>query len=305
MSGLRGLLAAAVLLVATVVVAACGTAAGAPPAAPMTGMPVMTGMAGMDDMAGMAPASAAAPLPEAAPTGTGLSATVGGYTLVPATGTVRAGAPGTFAFHIRGPGGRAVTRYQPYDGELLLFDLIRSDLTGYRHLTTAMRQDGTWNVTLPALTPGTYRAYVTFAAPDSSAGKPLVYELSNAVTVRGGGADTPPPAPASTSVVDGYTLTLSGHPTEGTRTPLDIGFTKGGRPVAYFQRYLDGYAHVTAFHAGDLAFAHLSPAAKDSARGPSTLVTQALFPARGTWRVFVTFQTTGPPSTAVFTVDVP
>jgi hypothetical protein len=304
----RTVLGTAVLLAATVLVAACGTATGgAHPAAPMpgmTGMGDMSGMAGMGDMPGMSPVPAAAPPAEAAPTGNGLSGAVGGYALAAATTTVRAG--GTFAFHIRGPGGRAVTRYQPYDGELLLFDLIRSDLTGYRHLATAMRQDGTWNVTLPALSPGSYRAYVTFAAPDSSAGKPLVYVLSSPFTVPGGGGtDAALPSPASTAVTDGYTLTLSGRPTAGARTPLDIGFTKGGRPVGYFQRYLDGYAHVTAFHAGDLAFAHLGPAAKDSARGTSTLVSQALFPARGTWRVFVTFQTDGPPRTAVFTVDVP
>ena len=111
-------------------------------------------MDGMDDMAGMAPASAPAQPAEAAPHGTGLAATVDGYTFVPLAET------GTFTFRISGPDGQPVTRYQPYESELLQFDLIRADLTGYQHLDPAMHADGTWAVALPALSPGVYRAYV-------------------------------------------------------------------------------------------------------------------------------------------------
>jgi hypothetical protein len=255
----------------------------------------------MDDMAGMSAAPTAAPLPEAAPASGGLADRVGGYSLTatPATVPVK---PSTFTFHVTGPNGHPVTRYQPYQSKLLQFELIRADLTGYRHFDAAMREDGTWNVALPALSPGGYRAYVTFAAPDSSAGKPLEYVLSKAFTVPGRATSTSPPPPAARVTTDGYTVTLAGTPKAGTRKPLTISFTHDGKPVTYFQRYLDGYAHVTAFHEGDQAFAHFTAA--DRAAGASALTTQALFPAKGTWRLFVQFQTDGPPRTAAFTVDV-
>jgi hypothetical protein len=282
---------------ATILVAACGTAT----TTQQKTTPSMTGMPGMnmDDMAGMSAAPTAAPLAEAAPAGTGLTDHAGGYTLAAAPAVVPGGKPSTFTFHITGPNGRAVTRYQPYQSKLLLFDLIRADLTSYRHFDTAMREDGTWNVTLPALPPGTYRDYVSFAAPDASAGKPLVYVLSTAFTVPGKAGRTPP---ATATTTGGYTVTVAGKPKAGVRAPLTIGFTHAGQPVTYFQRYLDGYAHVTAFHEGDLAFAHLTPAAKTA--GAGTLTTEALFPARGTWRLFVQFQTDGPPRTTAFTVEV-
>jgi hypothetical protein len=258
-------------------------------------------MSGMDDMPGMSAAPSATPAVEAAPNGDGLSNRIADYTYVPGVSSITAGTPSTFTFHIGGPGGRAVTRYQPYESKLVLFDLIRSDLTQYRNLDTAMREDGTWSVSLPALPPGSYRTYVTFAAPDASAGRPLVYELSSPLAVPGGPTSTALPTPVSTVDSGDYVVTLSGHPSAGVPSPLAIGVTRGGRPVGYFQRYLDGYAHVTAFRTGDLAFTHATPADKVPGAG---LTATARFPGAGTWRVFVTFQTDGPPHTAAFTLDV-
>jgi hypothetical protein len=258
---------------------------------------------GMGDMPGMVMPTTAAALAEAAPEGTGLADGTGGYVFVPTADTVPAGAPSMFSFHITGPGGRTVTRYQPHESQLVQFDLIRADLTNYVHIDPAMREDGTWVVPLPALPPGSYRAYTTFAAPDASAGKPLLYRLSHAFIVPGNPpVSTPLPAPMATVTVDGFTVTVAGRPKGGTSTPLTIDIRKDGQPVGYFQRYLDGYAHLTAFHAGDLAIARLSPA--DKVTGRQELTSQAVFPVRGTWRLFVQFRISGPPHTAVFTVAV-
>lgn len=294
------------LLAAAVVAAACGASTAgatraAPPTGAMSGMQDMPDMSGMDDMPGMSAAPTPTAPVEAAPTGDGLSAAEGGYAFVPGTATVAAGRPGTFTFHIGGRDGHAVTRFQPYESELVLFDVVRSDLTQYRHLEPAMRQDGTWSVALPALPAGSYRAYATFAAPDVSEGKPLVYRLSRPFTVLGRPTSTPLPGPVSTVDTDGYRVALSGHAVAGTPAPLAIAVTRGGQQVGYFQRYLDGYAHVTAFRVGDLAVGHLSPAAKVPGAGLSTT---ALFPKSGTWRVFVQFRTDGPPHTAAFTITV-
>ncbi|HEX3789099.1 MAG TPA: hypothetical protein VHW44_14650 [Pseudonocardiaceae bacterium] len=293
----RGFVAAVVL---TAVVAGCSSATTGTSPAPMTGMADMSGMAGM---AGMAPAPSASPLAMAAPGGTGLAGAVGGYSLAAVTETVPAGAPGVFAFRISGPDGRTVTRYQPDDGQLMLFDLVRSDLTGYQHGDPAMREDGTWNVSLPALAPGAYRAYVSFAAPDTSAGTPLVYVLSRPFTVPGPVSPVALPPPATGAVVGGVTVRLAGRPAAGAVSALTLDFSSGGKPVGYFQRYLDGYAHLIAFHVGDLATVQLSPATK--ATKPSELTSQGLFPETGSWRVFVGFQIAGPVQTAAFTITVP
>jgi hypothetical protein len=260
-------------------------------------------MAGMDDMAGMSMAPPVSSLAEAQPAGDGLSSSVNGYSLVPAADTVPAGGPAEFDFHITGPNGQPLVRYHPHESQLMLFDLVRSDLSGYQHLEPAMRQDGTWSVQLPALEPGSYRAYVTFAAPDT--GKPLVYTLSRPFTVPGRSADVALPGPSAGVRQGSLAVTMTGQPVVGVASQLTFGFTDGGKAIGYFQRQLDGYAHVIAFHQGDLAFAHLTPA--DKVPGPSdvsALSTRALFPKPGVWRLFVQFQTNSAPQTVAFTINV-
>jgi hypothetical protein len=280
------------LLAAAFLAAACGGPSARSATSGTSGTNGMSGMDGMGDMPGMAAAPTPSPLREAAPKGNGLSASVNGYTLVLAADGL--------SFHINGPGGRTVTRYQPYESELMQVDVVRSDLTGYQHVDTAMRQDGEWVVSLPKLPPGDYRAYATFAAPDSSAGTPLVYQLSQPFTVPGSATYVTLPRAAASTTVGGYRVTLSGAARAGVPASLHLSFTRDGKPVQYFERYLDGYAHVTGFHVGDLAFAHLTPATGQGAN----LTTRALFPESGAWRLFVRFQATGAPLTADFTVEV-
>lgn len=301
----RGL--AAVLITTTVLAlaAACTSAAAGSKQSPDAGG--MSGMAGMDGMSGMTmvPTAPTTPaLAAAAPDGTGLSSSLHGYTLVPSAGTVLAGAASTYSFHITGPDGKAVTQYQPYESGLVLCYVIRSDLTGFHFLQPAMREDGTWNVPMPALASGSYRAFVTFAAPDSGQGTPLVYQLSAPFTVPGSSARAALPGPASTTTADGYTVTLNGSPKAGSSGPLTLAVAKNGKPVTSFERYLDGYAHLTAFHSGDLAFGQIFSL---GAIQPHTgaLTAEAMFPESGSWRVFAQFELAGTVHTAQFTVNVP
>jgi hypothetical protein len=200
-----------------------------------------------------------------------------------------------------------VTRYQAYESQLVTFYLVRSDLTEFRQLEPTMRQDGTWTVELPALPAGSYRTYISFAAPDSSEGTPLVYSLSAPLSVAGSGANAAAalPAPASSVTVDGYSLKLSGALKAGVTDTLALDVTNGGKPVLYFDRYLDGYAHLTGFREGDGAFAHLLATGRaGGAGGSGALTTRALFPESGTWRLFVQFETGGKLHEAAFTVTV-
>lgn len=299
--------AAAVLLAAAVLTAAACSSPRSTGVATGTATGSAQSMSGMD-MGSMAGIPNTPAIAEAAPTANGLAASYSGYIYLPAAASVPANAPTTFDFHITGPNDHAVTRYQPYESRLVMFYLIRSDLTGFRQLDPTMREDGTWAVALPALPPGSYRTYVSFAAPDAGEGTPLVYTLSAPLTVPGAAAaaNETVPAPASSVTVDGYTLTLSGVPKAGTTAQLSLDVTKGGKPVEYFTRDLDGYAHLTGFHVGDGAFAHLLATGRaGGANGSGPLTTRALFPESGTWRLFVQFETGGKTHQTAFTVDVP
>lgn len=280
-----------------------GNAMGAMGGMDMNGMD--TGGAG-DDMPGLAepsgPRIAAADAADA-----GLHASLGGYSYLVGASAPAAGAATPFTFRITGPGGKTVTRFQPYEGQLLVFYIVRADLGDFRLLTASMRDDGTWTIPMPALAAGDYRTYVTFAAPDSSAGTPLSYELSQPLTVPGDADPAALPAAAGTATVDGYTLRLTGAPKKGTAVDLGVAVTKDGKPVQQFDRVLDGYAHLTAFRSGDAAFARALSTGR-SAGGPSgagALTARILFPESGTWRLFVQFETAGVQHTAAFTVDVP
>ncbi|WP_194908623.1 hypothetical protein [Catenulispora rubra] len=268
----------------------------------MNGMNGMNGMnmAGSgDDMPGMGeptgPKIAAAAVADY-----GLHGAVGGYSYV-----VDSAAP--FTFHITGPSGKTVTRFQPYEGQLLVFYLVRSDLGDFRQLTPSMRADGTWTVPLSALTPGSYHSYVTFAAPDSNAGTPLSYSLSQPLTVPGNASVAALPAASDTAIADGYSLRLTGSPHQGTATSLGVAVAKNGKPVQQFDRLLDGYAHLTAFHAGDAAFARALSTGRSAGgtAGAGDLTATIQFPEPGAWRLFVQFKTSGAEHTAAFTVEVP
>lgn len=239
---------------------------------------------------------------EPMPVGNGTQASMTGYTLVPSSTTLMANTATTLVFHIAGPDNKAVTTFEPDQTKLMHFYLIRSDLSGYEHVHPTMAGDGTWTADLAALTPGTYRAYTSFTAPDAM-GKPIAMVLSVPVTVPGTATNTPVPAANPTTTVDGYTLTLSGEAMSGMSHTMTLHVTQNGQPVTDLQPYLDTYAHLSAFHAGDLALAHLHPSgAVNGDHGGPDLAFNAEFSESGTWRVYVQFQTGGTPHTAAFTV---
>lgn len=259
-----------------------------PSAGQSSSMPGMDGMSGMDDM----------------PTGDGLTDQASGFRLTLLDSSLPAGQPGPLRFRITSADGQPVTRFQEDQTKLMHFYLIRTDLTGFQHIHPTMAPDGTWTAPLEAAAPGSYRAYAQFITPDAS-GKPVSLVLSQQITVPGTAARAPLPPVSSTAEVDGYTLTLQGEPMSGMSHPLTVTVTKNGRPVTDLQPYLDTYAHLTAFHDGDLAFAHLHPQGTvNGDHGGPQLQFDAMFPKNGTWRLFLQFQTGGVLHTAAVTVPV-
>ena len=213
-----------------------------------------------------------------------------------------AGRPAAFSFRIIQVDGRPVRAFEPDQTKLMHLYLIRDDLTGFQHVHPAMAADGTWTATLHPAVSGTYRAYASFkAAAAGGMAAPVV--LSQQVTLPGAVSLHPLPPASARTTVDGYTLTVQGEPMSGMAQPLTVAVAKAGRPVTDLQPYLATYAHLTAIHEQDLAFAHLHPdGAVAGGNGGPTLAFQVRLPKPGRWRLFIQFQTAGRLHTAAITL---
>jgi hypothetical protein len=238
------------------------------------------------------------------PTGDGLQATASGLTFTTTTTSLPAGQQTPFTFRIAGSDGKPVTTFAPDQTKLMHFYLIRSDLTGFQHIHPTMAADGTWTAPVQALQPGSYRAYAAFIATDS-AGKQTPLVLGDKLSVAGTASTTPLPPASGTTQVDGYTLTVGGNAMAGMTHTLTVTVAKDGKPVTDLQPYLDTYAHLTAVHEGDLAFAHLHPQGSvNGDHGGPTLTFESTLPKAGNWRLFIQFQTAGTVHTAAITLTV-
>ncbi|MER7468865.1 hypothetical protein [Streptomyces sp. NPDC097981] len=236
--------------------------------------------------------------------GSGLSDSQDGYRLTSPETALASGNPAAYRFTISGPDGKPVTAFALEQTQRMHFYAIRSDLTGFQHIHPVMSPDGTWTADLAALTPGTWRMFTSFT-PDSGSGKGKDLVLSRTVTVPGNVAETPLPAPATTAEADGYTITVKSKPMAGMAHPLTVSVSKDGKPVTDLQPYLDTYAHLTAFHEGDQAFAHLHPTTQVTGNnGGPDLAFHAELPTAGNWRLFLQFQTGGKLHTAGLTLNV-
>jgi len=250
--------------------------------------PSMGDMPGMDHMA----------------SGNGLADNKDGYRLTSKDTTLTAGRQAAYRFTVTGPDGKPVTAFAVDQTKRMHFYAVRSDLTGFQHIHPTMAADGTWTADLDRLAPGSWRMFTSFT-PDSGAGKGNAFVLSRTTTVPGTATKTPLPAAAKTADVDGYTVTVKGEPMAGMEHPLTVTVTKDGKPVTDLQPYLDTYAHLTAFHEGDTAFAHLHPTTKvNGDHGGPELSFNAELPTAGNWRLFLQFQTGGKLHTAALTLNV-
>ncbi|MEU1312763.1 hypothetical protein ABZ419_28265 [Streptomyces cinnamoneus] len=298
----RGLAAAGTAAVLALALAACGSSKDSD--ASMPGMDhgahpsaSSSSASGMDHDHGSMPGM------DHGSMGDGLADAKDGYKLTSTATELPAGKETAYKFQVAGPDGKPVTAFAVDQTKRMHFYAVRSDLTGFQHLHPSMA-DGTWTADLAALEPGTWRTYASFT-PDSGPGKGKGFVLSRTVTVPGDAKKTSLPEAASSTEVDGYTVTVKGVLMAGMAHPATVSISKDGKPVTELQPYLDTYAHLTAFHEGDQAFAHLHPEteAKGDNGGPD-LSFQAMLPKPGNWRMFLQFQTGGKLHTAALTLNV-
>ncbi|RAO57771.1 hypothetical protein [Micromonospora saelicesensis] len=225
----------------------------------------------------------------------GLLVSERGYTLEPVTAPA-----GEFAFRIAGPDGRPVTRYDVAHDKQMHLIVARRDLSGFRHVHPELAPDGTWRVGTPLAGPGQWRAFADFTP---TGGEPLTLGVD--VTVPGELTERPLPAPATSTTVDGYTVTLTGTPQPGRTSSLTLTVSRDGQPVTDLEPYLGAYGHLVALRRGDLAYLHVHPDGTpgDGRTRPGPAVTfLAEVPSAGSYRLYLDFQHGGRVHTAEFTV---
>ncbi|MFE4424562.1 hypothetical protein [Streptomyces sp. NPDC056817] len=236
--------------------------------------------------------------------GNGLSDTKDGYRLTSKDATLPSGKQAAYQFTVAGPDGKPVTDFALDQTKRMHFYAIRSDLTGFQHLHPTMAADGIWSADLASLTPGSWRMFASFT-PAGGPGKGKDFVLSRTLIAPGNATKTPLPAPAGSTQVDGYTITVKGESMVGMAHPLTVSVAKDGKPVTDLQPYLNTYAHLTAFHEGDATFAHLHPTTEVTGdHGGPDLNFHAELPTSGNWRLFLQFQTGGTLHTAALTLRV-
>ncbi|SCG58363.1 hypothetical protein [Micromonospora humi] len=225
----------------------------------------------------------------------GLLVSERGYTFQPV-----AAPAGEFAFRITGPDGRPVTRYEVAHDKRMHLIVARRDLSGFRHVHPELADDGTWRVASPLAGPGVWRAFADFTPTGGEA-----LTLGVDVTVPGTLTARPLPAPATSTTVDGYTVTLAGAPEPGRTSRLTLTVSRDGRPVTDLSPYLGAYGHLVALRQGDLAYLHVHPEGEPgdgrTPAGPAVTFA-AEVPSAGAYRLYLDFRHGDTVHTAEFTV---
>lgn len=204
------------------------------------------------------------------------------------------------SFRIIGPDGMPVVDYALLHDKRLHLIVAKRDLSGFQHVHPTLGTDGTWTATV-SLTSGQWRVFADF----DPAGKDKQITLGADVSVVGDFEPLPLPAPSRTAEVDGYTVTLAGHPEVGAQSKLTLEVSKDGRPVTDLQPYLAAYGHLVALREGDLAYLHVHPDGEPgdgrTKAGPG-ITFYAEFPSAGRYRLYLDFKHGGTVRTAEFTI---
>ncbi|MET8760147.1 hypothetical protein [Lentzea sp. NPDC004782] len=213
----------------------------------------------------------------------GLSVSDNGYTL-------RLHENESLGFHISGPGGKPVTKFDVEHEKRLHLIVVRRDGSGFRHVHPEMTPDGMWSVPLELTEAGSYRVFADFKPTDGPK-----TTLGADLQVAG---DYRPRHHAEnrTFTVDGYEVTLDGDLDAGAASTVTIGITRDGKPVTDLQNYLGAKGHLVALRSADLAYLHVHPEQGDEVKFAVEV------PTAGTYRLFLDFQHENEVRTAEFTL---
>jgi hypothetical protein len=231
----------------------------------------------------------------------GLMSTDNGYTLELQQTRMHAAKNAPLRFRIVDSRGAAVTRDSENHEKQLHLIVVRRDLVGFQHVHPVMESDGTWSVPVDLSRAGDYRIFADFV-PDG--GEDMT--LGADVYVAGEYAPRRLPVAATTTTVDGYTVTLSGTPRANESSILTLSVSRDGNPVTDLQPYLAAYGHLVALRASDLAYLHVHPIGEPgdgtTLAGPE-IKFATMVPSSGDYRLFLDFKHAGVVRTAEFPVS--
>jgi hypothetical protein len=232
----------------------------------------------------------------------GLMSTDKGYTLELAETRVDAGNNVPLRFRITDSAGAAVTRYIDSHENRLHLIVVRRDMVGFQHVHPVLDGDGTWSVPVDLSRAGDYRVFADFVPAGGEA-----LTLGADLHVAGRYDPRPLPVAQTSTVVDGYTVTLSGTPEANESSMLTLTVSRNGKPVTDLQPYLGAYGHLVALRVSDLAYLHVHPMGEPgdgaTASGPE-IGFHTTVPSNGDYRLFLDFKHDDVVRTAEFTVSV-
>jgi hypothetical protein len=232
----------------------------------------------------------------------GLMSTENGYTLELTQTRFSAAKSVPLRFRITDSTGAALTRYVESHEKLLHLIIVRRDMVGFQHVHPVLDDSGTWNVPVDLSQAGDYRVFADFV-PDGGEALTLGTDLH----VAGNYTPRPLPVAQTSTVVDGYTVTLSGTPKANEASMLTLSVSRNGKPVTDLQPYLGAYGHLVALRASDLAYLHVHPMGEPgdgkTPAGPE-IGFHTTVPSNGDYRLFLDFKHGGVVRTAEFTVSV-
>jgi hypothetical protein len=212
----------------------------------------------------------------------GLAVSDGGLTLALDRTSFAAGRTAPLRFRIVDEHAKTVRNFDVEHAKRMHVIVVRRDLSGFRHLHPTQERDGSWSVPLKLPEAGTYRVFADFTTDGER------HTLGADLAVDGEVQAHPLPAPATTTTVDGYRVTLNARGDD-----LRFSVTRGGKPVDV-EPYLGARGHLVALRQGDLAYLHVHPDAH-------SLSFMAEFPSAGRYRLFLQFQHEGRVHTAELT----
>lgn len=229
----------------------------------------------------------------------GLASSRDGYTLTPTDSTLTAGTTEPFSFHITGPDGAPVTRFDVEHDKRMHLIVVRRDTAGFQHVHPELSADGTWTVPLTLDQPGSYRAFADFT-PTGGEGTTLGVDLAVPGDFQPASYDQ-----SRVATVDGYEVRLDGDLVPGETSKVTLTVSLDGSPVTDLQPYLGAYGHLVALRGGDLAYLHVHPDGEpgDGETEPGPTVTFfAEVPSAGDYRLFLDFKHGDTVRTAEFTL---